>query len=272
MATNWMILGDNHGEELQAVAYSPSKLADNFDRAFIDDLGRRGLENYSPFEFSHSDIPESFVQEALTPWESEYKIDQLPNNISEEDVAEQLQDAGYDKVGEKGDFAIYSDGSQPHAIGGDRHIMIFPGGGVSGSKAERLMDRLIKEGNQDAYEVPEAIRDGLDALDVGDSLTIENTLEFAGYTQSTGSESLQPEYGLGSVDFETKIKTGAWPFQSESQAERAASILSRKEGELMDGYQDVGRQGRVVTASGGNYELGDEMNDGRNTRFSMPRI
>ena len=95
-------------------------------------------------------------------------------------------------------------------------------------------------------------------------------IENLGYTPSTGS-SLQPEYGLASVDFSDGSKSGAWPFESESEAEEAEEILSHEEIELRDGYGNVGTQGRVVTANGGEYQV-EEMNDGGITRFSTPRI
>jgi hypothetical protein len=270
MATNWMILGDDHGQELQAIAYSPSKLAENYDKAFVEDL-TDGVKSYSPFEFSHEDIPESFVQKAVTPWDSHYKVDQLPNNVTEDDVTEQLQDSGFEKIDDSGGFEVYSGGSTPHAVGEDRHVVILGALGSSTSEQEGLMSRVIKEANQNAYEVPDPIQDGLEALEIEDSLTIENAITGLGYTPSTESGSLQPEYGIASVDLEAGSKNGAWPFQDESGAENAESVLSRGEGELRDGYTNIGRQGRVVTASGASYDI-EEMNDGAITRFSSPRI
>lgn len=272
MATNWMILGDDNGQDLQAVAYSPSKLAENYDKAFVDNLERYDVSTYSPFEFSKTDVPESFVQKAGTPWNSHYKVDQFPDNVTEDDLASQLQDAGFEKVDEGGDFEVYTDGTTPHAVGEERHVVVLPGQTASGGETEILMSRVIKENNQDRYDVPDIIRDGIEALEVEDSLTVQNTL--AGgmeYMPSTESGSLQPEYGLASVDFEDGIKFGAWPFKSESTAEQAANVLSNLEGELRDGYENVGRQGRVVTASGGNYEI-QEMNEGYFTAISDPRI
>jgi hypothetical protein len=263
-----MILGDNHGDELEAVAYSPSKLAENYDRAFVADI-TDGIQSYSPFEFSHEDIPESFVQKAATPWKSHYKVDQLPNNISEEDIVDQLQGSGFEKIDEKGGFEVYSDGKTPHAVGQDRHVVVLPGLTASGGEAERLMDRVVKEANQDAYEVPDIIQDGLDALDVRDSLTIENSLDNIGYTPSSDNLSLQPEYGLSSVDLQEGSKTGAWPFQTENEAESAEKVLESRE-QLMNGYESVGRNGRVVLGSG-NYDI-EEMNEGKSRRLSNPRI
>jgi hypothetical protein len=131
------------------------------------------------------------------------------------------------------------------------------------------MDRVVKEANQDAYEVPDIIQDGLDALDVRDSLTIENSLDNIGYTPSSDNLSLQPEYGLSSVDLQEGSKTGAWPFQTENEAESAEKVLESRE-QLMNGYESVGRNGRVVLGSG-NYDI-EEMNEGKSRRLSNPRI
>jgi hypothetical protein len=103
-------------------------------------------------------------------------------------------------------------------------------------------------------------------------LTIENVVQSLGYTPSTDDFSLQPEYGLASVNMEDATKSGAWLFESESKARTAKGALSNAEGELWRGYTNVEREGDVVTANGGNYQIEEEMNDGSITRFSTPRI
>jgi hypothetical protein len=179
-------------------------------------------------------------------------------------------DSGFEKVDERGGFEVYTDGTTPHAVGEDRHVVVLPGMGASESDAEGLMDRVLKEANQDAYEVPEAIQDGLNSLDVRDTLTIENTLQDLGYTASTQSNSLQPDYGVSSADFDEGSKYGAWPFETESKAEKAANILSRRE-KLMNGYESVGRKENVVTGSGPNYNI-ENMNKDVDMRFFLPMI
>lgn len=155
MATGWMIFPDDQVDALQAVALSPSKLSENLDVSFSEDIGAD--DKYEMFEFSHEDIPETYVQRATDPWASEYKVDQLPGSVSETSMAHQLKDAGYDFQKEIGNFKIYSDGEEFHALGEDRHITILRNAGADSSQASDLMETVVEEGNENGYELLEIV-------------------------------------------------------------------------------------------------------------------
>lgn len=267
MATEWMIFPDDQGDELQAVALSPSALDENYDTSFAEDIGAD--EKYEVFEFNHTDIPETYVQHADDPWDSRFKVDQLPSNVSEEDVVQQLEDSGYTMQHRRGDFEVYAGEDGFHAVGNDRHIVVLQSSTASTSKQRDLMFRVLEESNDNRYEIPETMQNGLDKIDVQDSLTMFKAPHLA-YMTSTGTTSHQPEIALSSVDFEEGKKYGAWPFQDEQSAESAVSLLNAEEN-LRYGFSDVELDGRTVTASDANYDL-NEMNNGNWLRFSVPRI
>ena len=267
MATEWMIFPDDQGDELQAVGLSPSALDENYDTSFAEDIGAD--EKYDVFEFNHTDIPETYVQHADDPWDSRFKVDQLPNNVSEEDVVQQLEDSGYTKQHQRGDFEVYAGEDGFHAVGNDRHIVVLQSSTASSSKQRDLMFRVLEESNDNRYEIPETMQNGLDKIDVQDSLTMFKAPHLA-YMTSTGTTSHQPEMAISSVDFEEGKKYGAWPFQDGQSAESAVSLLNAEEN-LRYGFSDVELDGRTVTASDANYDL-NEMNNGNWLRFSVPRI
>jgi len=267
MATEWMIFPDDQGDDLEAVALSPSKLSENYDASFTEDIGAD--DKYGMFEFSHADIPETYVQRAMEPWQSLYKVDQLPGNISEGDVVQQLEDAGYSKQHDRGDFEVYRGEDGFHAVGNDRHIVV-QGDIASNSQQRDLMFRVIEETNQNRYEIPENIENGLEAINEQDSLTISMIPNIA-YMDSTGSRSIQPELAVTSVDFEEGEQYGAWPFEDAQEAETALSLLEANEEELNGGFENPSLEGKTITASGGNYDI-SVMNYDGNLAFSGPVI
>ena len=267
MATEWMLYPDDGGEELQAVALSPSALDEHYDKSFTRDIGAH--EKYSPFEFHHTDIPETYVQHVNDPWDSRFKVDQLPKNVTKAGLGHQLKDAGYEFREEKGDFDVYEGEDGLHAIGDDRHIVVLQSSTASTSKQRDLMSRILEQKNEDDYQPSETMQNGLDKIDVQDSLTMFKAPHLA-YMTSTGTTSHQPEMAISSVDFEEGKKYGAWPFQDEQSAESAVSLLNAEENPRY-GFSDVELDEKTVTASDANYDL-NEMNNGNWLRFSVPRI
>ncbi|AOV95400.1 hypothetical protein AQV86_05800 [Nanohaloarchaea archaeon SG9] len=266
MATEWMIFPDDQGDDLEAVAMSPSKLSENYDASFSEDIGAD--DEYGMFEFSHFDIPETYVQKAMEPWESLYKVDQLPGNVSEEDVAQQLEDAGYSKQHERGDFEVYRGEGGFHAVGNDRHVVVLEGDIASISQQRDLMFRVLEETNENRYQISELISQGFEALNVGDSLTVQKGPGGV-YMPSTDTSNHQPQLGISSVDFSEGEKFGAWPFEDRQTADNALTLLENKD--VRYGYDQLELQGNTVTASGGNYEF-NEMNNGGFLQFSVPKI
>jgi hypothetical protein len=267
MATEWMIFPDDQGDALQAVALSPSALDEQYDKSFAEDIAAD--ENYDMFEFSARDIPETFIQVADDPWESRIKVDQLPNNVSQTSLGYQLKDEGYEFQEERGDFKIYSDGNVPHAVSEDRHVVILRTSGASSSEAADLMERALEETNENTYELSNVMEEGLENINVQDSVTIQK-LPSDFYMPSTGTSSHQPSVAMSSVDFETGEKYGAWPFEDSDSAQSALALLEAAE-EVRDGYEDLEINDRTVVGYGGNYNIG-EMNSSGWVRMSNPRI
>jgi len=267
MATEWMIFPDDQGDDLEAVALSPSKLSENYDASFTEDLGAD--DKYGMFEFSHFDIPETYVQKAVEPWDSLFKVDQLPGNISEEDVAQQLEDAGYSKQHERGEFEVYRGDDGFRAVGGDRHVVVLGSSNASTSQQRDLMFRVLEETNENRYKIPETMQRGFEELDIQDSLTVRKN---PGYVPmpSTGTTSHQPDIGMSSVNFQEGEKYGAWPFQDRQSAENALTLLQNNE--VRDGYSNLELENDTVTASGGDYNLHEEMNSGGFLIVSDTRI
>jgi len=266
MATEWMIFPDDQGDYLQAVALSPSKLSEHYNTTLAEDIGAD--DKYGVFEFSHTDIPETFLQHAVDPWDSRFKVDQLPNNISEEDVAQQLEEAGYSMQHQRGEFEVYRGEEDLRAVGEDRHIAVLGSLNASISQQRELMFRVLEETNENRYKIPEATQMCFDELNVQDSLT---AIKRPGYalTPSTGTSSYQPQIGMSSVNFEEGEKNGAWTFENAQKAENALTILENSE--VRDGYSDLRLDDRTVTAEEGNYNIG-ELGTNSWLRVSEPRI
>ena len=256
MATEWMIFPDDQGDDLEAVALSPSAFDENYDASFAEEIGAD--EKYEVFEFNHTDIPETYIQDADDPWDSKFKVDQLPKNVTKAGLGHQLKDAGYEFREEKGDFDVYEGEDGLHAIGDDRHIVVLQGSIASTSKQRDLMFRVLEESNENRYEIPETIQNGLDAVQEQDSLTI-SMHPAVPYMPSVDNSSYQPELGIASVNFETGEKYGAWPFIDEQSAENALTFLENHEGGFNDGFENISLNGSTITASGGEYGL-NQMN------------
>ena len=267
MATEWMLYPDDGGTDLEAVALSPSKLEENYDKSFTRDIGAH--EKYSPFEFHHTDIPETYVQLAYDPWESIFKVDQLPKNVTKAGLGHQLKDAGYEFREEKGDFDVYEGDDGFHAIGDDRHIVV-QGDLASTSQQRNLISRVLEQRNEDDYQPSETMQDGLNAINEHDSLSISMIPNVA-YMDSTGTRSIQPDLAITSVNFEDDEKYGAWPFENAQDAETALKLLESNKEDLNDGFENPSREGKTITASGGEYGL-FQMNFESNLTFSDSRI
>jgi hypothetical protein len=266
MATEWMIFPDEQGDYLQAVAYNPSKVSEIHDTTLADDIGAD--ERYEAFEFNHTDIPESYIQHANDPWLSRFKVDQLPNNVSEEDIVQQLEDSGYTMQHERGDFEVYAGEDGFHAVGDDRHVVVLGGDTASTSQERDLMFRVLEETNDNRYELPEVTQRGLEELDVQDSLSIMKRPGYA-LMPSTGTRSYQPEIGMSSVDFDEGQKNGAWSFSEGKAAENALTLLENND--VRHGYSDLELNNKVVTAQEGDYDI-SELGTSSWLRVSESRI
>ena len=266
MATEWMIFPDDQGDDLEAVALSPSKLSEHYDVSFARNIGAN--ESYGMFEFNTTDIPETYMQKAIQPWDSLFKVDQLPNNVSEDDVKQRLEEVGYTMQHQRGNFEVYNGETGPHAVGEDRHVVVLGSANASTSQERDLMFRLLEETNDNRYQIPEVMARGFEQIDVRDSLTVIKT---PGYVMmpSTDTTSHQPDVGMSSVDFQEEKKYGAWPFADKQSAESALALLENSD--VRHGYSGLEMNNKTVTASGGNYEL-NEMNSDSWLRVSSPRI
>jgi len=252
MATEWMLPPDNQGDDLQVVAFSPSKLSEYYEKSLTREINAE--EKYGPFEFHHTDIPETYIQHSIDPSPSRFKVDQLPNNVSEDDVVQQLEDAGYTNRLQRGDFEVYAGEDGFHAVGNDRHVVVVGGDTASNSQERSLMLRVLEETNENSYEIPEVMQRGFDELDVQDSLTVVKRPGYA-VMPSTGTSYNQPDIGMSSVNFAEGEKNGAWPFEDPDAAENVVAVLEDQD--VRDGYSNIRLDNKTVTAEDGEYEIGE---------------
>lgn len=245
--TGWMLLPP--GDDLSAMAYSPSQASEQYETTYAEVQSMDGL--YDVFEFHDNDIPETFTQVKTNQWSSVMKVDQLPNNVTEEDVAQQLQDGGYHTDAEIGDFDVYRGGDGgPRAVGHDMHIVSHPIARGDDDSAMQYLDNFLSQ------QVEGELRPGDDtttliaALNVQDSITLRKH-ELTNLVKGV-SESRRAEMGAASVDMDAGEKYGAWVFEDE---QTAGTVHAMKEGGELFGYFDeVSQDGRVVTAQGSYNE------------------
>lgn len=233
------------GEEYAGASYSPSKLHENYDTTFMGVLDTDNA--YDKFDFSDEDIPESFVEEKPVGYYPKVKVDQLPNNVSEGDVVQQLQEDGYSKDREIGNFEVYTTrgGKYLHAVGNERHFVSWSSSD-SQERANGMMDSVLEQEVEEQLTLGVDIEEVIDALNVQDSLTM------------TKQDSLlpidpdyQPEISVSSVDFEEGTKYAAWVFEDEQAAGTAYNLLQNEDS--FNSYESLEKEGRFVTAAKGDY-------------------
>lgn len=251
--TGWMLLPP--GEDLSAMAYSPSQTSEQHGTTYAETQNVDYL--YDMFEFHDSDIPETFVQEKNNQWQSEMKVDQLPNNVSEEDVAQQLQDAGYHKDTEIGDFDVYRGGEGgPRAVGQGKHILSHPINIGDDESAMQYMDNFLSQRVEDELRPGDETMGVINALNVKDSITLRKNEH---NNLVTGvNDSRQPVMGAASVDMEAGEKYGAWIFEDEQTAGTVHAM--KKDEDLLGYFEEISQESRIITARGtyNGEGLGDQ--------------
>lgn len=256
----WMLLPP--GDEFAAASYSPSKLNEQYDTTLLSVIGQE--HNYDIFDFSEADIPEAFVEEDQGDYKPTLKVDQLPGGVSEEDVIQQLQDAGYSKDRQIGGFEVYTGEGEPRAVGKGRHILGWVSGSAPNQAIHNYMNSVLEQETEDQLKPGPETKAVVDALNIQDSLTIQKGIG----TSMPINRNYQPELGATSVNFEEGTKYGAWVFEDEETAETAYSMLEPDDS--FSNFENIERNGRFITASEGDYSTG-ELN-ANPLQLSVPRV
>lgn len=239
----WMLLPP--GDTLAAATYSPSQASEQYGTTYAEVFGLDGL--YDAFDFHENDVPETFLQEKDNQWHSVMKVDQLPKNVTEEDIVQQLQDAGYHKEKEMGDFEVYRGGNEgPRAVGQDMHIASHPVGTGDDDSAMTYMDYFLSQRVEDDLQPGNDTTAVIDALNVQDSITLR--VDDVSHMVQGIQGSRQPEIGATSVNMETGDKYGAWVFEDEQTADIVHEI--KKDEDLMAYFEEISQEGRVITGQG----------------------
>lgn len=251
--TGWMLLPP--GDDLSAMAYSPSQASERYGTTYAEVQNVDYL--YDIFEFHDSDVPETFVQEKNNQWQAEMKVDQLPNGVSEEDIAQQLQAGGYNKDTDIGDFDVYRGGEGgPRAVGQGMHILSHPINTGDDDSAMQFMDNFLSQRVEDKLSPGEETMGVMNALNIQDSITLRKNER---NNLVTGvDDPRQPEIGAASVNMEAGEKYGAWLFEDEQTAGTVHAM--KKDEDLLGYFEEIRQEGRIITARGSyNGEgLGDQ--------------
>lgn len=242
------------GDELDVSAYSPSKLSDNYDTTLMK--ARSSEQIYDMFDFDSGDIPEAFVQDKEVPWRSALKVDQLPNNVTESKVIDQLREAGFTKDREQGDFEVYSRNNTSttfRAVGDDRHVVVW-GPTAEDDDRNNYLNRALQQRNEDTYELREVEQGLLEVLDLQDSVTIWQPEA----TPLAGNMEGSLRIGADTVDFESGSRRQAFAFENEGRAETAYHVLKDESGD----FSSIDHRGQfLITEANYNIdELGREGN------------
>lgn len=240
-------------------SFSPSQVNEKYDTTWTD--GNYATGRYDVFSFSHEDIPETVIQE--TPDSGNHnilKVDQIPSGASKEDMESALEESGYTKDSELGEFSIYTtvDEKEARAVGGGKHIIAFHNSSSPGPATNVHMDYLnqaLEDHRADGTSLHEDVQDLMNTLDVRNSFTALRS-EHLWTDFVSGFHGDQPSAGAVTVDFDDETKYAAWKFGDEETAQQAYESITGSNGEISNGFTQVDQEGQYLTAAGG-YELQD---------------
>lgn len=253
---------DNAGA-MMVDSWSPSQFKQAFGVSPIEvsNLNHDDTPAYENVGFSPGDVPETFVQR----WEnssyvSGVKIDQLPGTATGQSTASDLRGNGYEKVGEVGEFDIYSKtaAESVHAVSNDFHAFaanILDESTREGmtSQHRNYLEKVLQEDVEDNFELPEEVQLLREALGPRDTFNVVNS---EGYEHASPNDKMvgamteeyQPSYGATSVDVDEGLKYGAWVFQDSDLAQNVYDRLMSNR--VRNNWQNLEVEGRILTAAG----------------------
>lgn len=257
-------------ELTQIKAYSPSQHAENFDKTWAgeDQIPHRSV--YDIFDFEAEHVPETLNQRVQAEGTERVRADQLPNNVSREELEEAMEEAGYESAGESGDFSLYLEGDTAgaRAVNDDYHLIAFASQRYSEVTSEEHMDNLSTV--LDAYQNSETQLDAnvaaaIDQLDVQDTIAganqdIDNGLGLTGVGTTAIARDLLPRAGANTRNLEEGTKQTVLVFEDEEKAQGYADLVHEESSPQELGYNSVEARGRFVIGEGAseiNYEDSD---------------
>jgi hypothetical protein len=232
--------------------FSPSQMYDAVDDE--NAIYATAPEQYGVFDFDHNQIPETFIQSAWSNGSAYVKVDQLPGDTTRGVLEESLEEEGFEKVEEKGEFTVYknSSRSEARAVSDNYHVTSFDAGEpYTEFTIDQHLDQLdtvLNHHQSSEMQINDHAQDVLDRLEVDDYLALATPdVETPFYVGGLDPEK-QPIVGAKTGDLDTKSKEGVWKFENETFAEEAYSILTN--GDVPSGFDSVEREGQYVRATG----------------------
>ncbi|WP_157573591.1 hypothetical protein [Haloplanus natans] len=273
MAHNWaqQVPTEGTGNALGFDTYSPQQLNEKYDQV------RPVLQTGPVFEmlpYSREEPPESFRQ-TFSRGDPNHRrtlrVDQLPSGVSEEDVAQGLEDSGYKHEGPVNGFDVYFNPikGSVHALGENRHAFTFDYAGLETTTEtlkSTLEDTLESYGTDVFTEDMKAAQDALDMQDSFGMFVDQDFDYITGFDDKYG-----PSLGASTLDVDRGALQSAWVFDNAGDAAFAQAYL--EDGNIGGGYQTVNQESdsRVLTAIGKDNQAIQDMKDGEAV-IGMPQI
>ncbi|WP_157573578.1 hypothetical protein [Haloplanus natans] len=270
MAHNWVQEQPTQGQGNGIIfdTYSPQQLKEKYGALRVTGPSNQVFDRVP---YSREEVPESFRQTFFSGDRRTLRVDQLPGGVSEEDVAQGLEESGYRQEGSVNGFDVYFNPikGSVHALGENRHAFTFDYAGLETTTEvlrNTLEDTLESYGTDIFTEDMQAAQQ---ALDVQDSFGMSVDPDFdyiTGFDDKYG-----PSLGASTLDVERGALQSAWVFDNAGDAAFAQAYL--EDGNIGGGYQTVNRDdgSRVVTAIGKDDAAVKDIKDGEAVT-GMPKI
>ena len=261
MARNWL-QSRSDSEKTKHIfdVYSPKKLQEEYGSVQPSTRGSQAVfENLS---YSHNEPPLSFFQSFIyageTPEMRTVRVDKLPEGTSIDDIRQDLTEAGYEKQGTVNGFDLYLDPQRTkkevgsvNALGNDRHAFALDYFNTlsKNSLLRSTLEETLRQYGEDVFT--EEMKTVEEQLDIQDTFALTEDEEYI-VEQGRDSfleEKYQPVIGGSTLDISSDQKQITWVFENPSDAEAAEEYL-REDGDLLDGFNSLSRNGRVITIVG----------------------
>lgn len=257
---------------LLAASFRPSRLVAEYGESVTQySYG----DPYGPLQFGPEDIPESFVQSQKNPAYSTVKVDQLPSEVSYEQVIDTLRDQDFGVDKQVGDYHIYR---TPSA---NKVYALAPGRMATGLnfavEDETMNDqhvnhvtRAIEEHDSEAV-VTDDIRRVIDSLEGDDFVELWGGTGSGSQMIGQLDDQYQPEAGGVGVDLDNGIKYGAWAFKDENLADWVYADLQEGGTRSEYGWERIDKDGQVITAQGAP-QIGQRLHTSPGIPVAIPKI
>lgn len=206
---------------------------------------------YPNFDFDASGTPETFIQYPYGGEGMMTKVDQLPWRTTRAKIEDSLENNGFEKLQDDGQFSIYANAqkSRAKAVSKEYYVTSFtPNPNIENQMSEHLerLETVVSYYQSDEMQINDHAQDVLDRLSVSDYLAIATPKPEHNNLVATLQTEKQPLAGVITGNISENIKEGVWKFPNESFAQRAYTILTAGDRE----FNSIDRDGKYITASG----------------------